>query len=139
MRRRRWKVEYPAKNVRRCQGFVKNMSKPSTLIALQDIPVDTLVEVEAEFEGERQSLILHHDGERVRAWRNLCPHAGRRLDWAPGKFLRSPEGLLVCAVHGASFELVDGVCTAGPCRGQPLQAVPVSICDGQVRLGRQAA
>ena len=70
----------------------------------------------------------------VRAWLNVCPHAGRRLDWAPGQFMCSREGLLVCAVHGASFELEGGLCVAGPCRGDALRPVAVEVRDGQVWL-----
>lgn len=100
------------------------------------IPPGGLVEVEAEVEGEPESLILHRDGsDAVRAWRNICPHAGRRLDWAPGQFLRAKDGSLVCAVHGASFELEAGRCIAGPCRGDRLRAVAVQCVDGEVRLG----
>ncbi len=64
----------------------------------------------------------------------MCPHAGRRLDWSPGQFLKSREGQLVCAAHGASFELENGLCVAGPCRGDALRAVPVEVRDGQVWL-----
>lgn len=104
------------------------------------IPPGGLVEVEAEVEGEPESLILHRDGsDAVRAWRNICPHAGRRLDWAPGQFLRAKDGSLVCAVHGASFELEAGRCIAGPCRGDRLRAVAVHCVDGEVRLGAPAA
>jgi nitrite reductase/ring-hydroxylating ferredoxin subunit len=70
----------------------------------------------------------------VRAWFNICPHAGRRLDWAPGKFLRSKSGDLVCAVHGATFALGDGRCIAGPCVGESLREVPVEVRDGGVWL-----
>ena len=70
----------------------------------------------------------------VRAWLNVCPHAGRRLDWAPGEFLKSKDGLLVCAVHGASFETIGGECVAGPCRGDHLRAVPVELRDDDVHL-----
>ena len=90
-------------------------------------------ETEMVVDGVAESVILHRDGDVVRAWVNVCPHAGRRLDWAPGQFLKSREGLLVCAVHGASFELIDGECVAGPCRGQSLQRVEVVVRDGQVR------
>ena len=95
-----------------------------------------LHEVEALVEGDAESLIVHLQGDGVvRAWLNVCPHAGRRLDWAPGKFLRSKDGLLVCAVHGASFELRRGECVAGPCRGEALREVAVHCADGEVRLG----
>lgn len=103
------------------------------LIALAAIEDGGLVEVEGTVEGDAESLILHRDGDRVRGWFNVCPHAGRRLDWAPGKFLRS-EGLLVCAAHGASFELGGGTCVAGPCRGESLRSVALEVRDGSVYL-----
>ena len=91
-------------------------------------------EVEASIQGSAESLILHRDGTAVRAWLNVCPHQGRRLDWAPGKFIKSKEGLLVCAVHGASFELQHGSCVAGPCRGDCLHKVAVEVRDDAVFL-----
>lgn len=90
--------------------------------------------VEAVVDGEAESLVLHRNGDEVRAWLNICPHAGRRLDWAPGQFLRSKDGLLVCAAHGAGFELERGECVSGPCRGQSLRAVGVEVRDGAVWL-----
>jgi len=104
------------------------------LIALAQIAPGGFAEVEAEVEGSAESLIVHRDGDIVRAWLNVCPHAGRRLDWAPGRFLLSKDGLLVCAAHGASFELARGECVAGPCRGESLRAVAVAVRDGMVVL-----
>ena len=104
------------------------------LVALDRLADGAFAEAEATVDGSAESLILYRGGDVVRAWLNICPHAGRRLDWAPGEFLKSKEGLLVCAVHGASFELETGGCVAGPCRGQSLRAVPVMIRDGAVWL-----
>jgi len=106
----------------------------SRLVPLSQIDDGGFAEVEATIDGDAESLILHRDGDTVRAWLNICPHAGRRLDWAPGQFLKSREGHLVCAVHGATFELSGGVCVAGPCRGESLRAVAVAIKDGNVTL-----
>ncbi len=106
------------------------------LIALERIGDGGFAEAEAVLDGDAESLILHRDGDHVRAWLNVCPHAGRRLDWAPGKFLKSKDGLLVCAAHGASFELVHGECVAGPCRGASLRAVRVDVREGVVVLAR---
>lgn len=105
-----------------------------SLIALEQIEDGGLAEVEAEVDGAPESVIVHRQGDSARAWLNVCPHAGRRLDFAPGQFLKSKDGLLVCAVHGASFELAAGQCTAGPCRGDHLRAIPVIVRDGQVVL-----
>jgi nitrite reductase/ring-hydroxylating ferredoxin subunit len=104
------------------------------LLALSQIADGGFAEAEAVIDGDAESLILHRDGDTVRAWLNVCPHAGRRLDWAPGQFLKSRDGHLVCAVHGASFELGNGDCVAGPCRGESLRAVAVVVRDGEVRL-----
>lgn len=104
------------------------------LIALADLADGGFAEVEATLGGDAESLILYRDGVQVRAWLNVCPHAGRRLDWAPGQFLKTREGLLVCAVHGASFELGGGQCVAGPCRGSSLRAIALSIINGDVLL-----
>ncbi|MGY0634925.1 Rieske (2Fe-2S) protein [Luteimonas sp. A478] len=105
-----------------------------SLISFEQIPDGSLVEIEANVDGAAESLIVHRQGDAVRAWLNVCPHAGRRLDYAPGQFLKSKEGQLVCAVHGASFELASGECVAGPCRGDRLREIPVTVQDGQVVL-----
>lgn len=104
------------------------------LALLHAMPDQGFHAVMAVIEGDAEPLVLYRDGEQVRAWLNVCPHAGRALDWAPGQFLKSKEGHLVCAVHGASFELQGGTCVAGPCRGDALRAVPVVVRDGRVLL-----
>mgnify|MGYP006196835989 CR=1 FL=1 len=105
------------------------MTAPAALIALDAIADGAFAEVEAVVDGDAESLVLYRDDAQVRAFLNICPHAGRRLDWAPGKFLVS-KGLLVCAAHGAQFELEGGECVAGPCRGASLTAVRVAVAAG---------
>jgi|SRR6185312_2639937 len=75
-------------------------------------------------------LILLRLGERVFAYHNECPHAGRNLDYAPGQFLVS-DARIVCAVHGATFAVDSGACLGGPCRSG-LVAMPVDVVDGDV-------
>ena len=105
------------------------------LLSLAGVPPGGFAEAQGLVDGVAESLVLHRDADgAVRAWLNVCPHAGRRLDWAPGQFLKSREGLLVCAAHGASFELDGGLCVAGPCRGDALRPVAVEVRDGQVWL-----
>jgi nitrite reductase/ring-hydroxylating ferredoxin subunit len=101
-------------------------SVSGTLIVLPVTTPEGVSETEQLVAGEAQSLILRRRGADVQAWLNVCPHAGRRLDWAPGRFLLD-KGHLVCAAHGASFELEHGLCISGPCRGQSLVPVPVAL------------
>lgn len=106
------------------------------LCQLGDIKDGGAIAVDAalsENDTEATSLILLRRGDAVQAYRNVCPHAGRRLDYAPGQFLLK-DRTLICAVHGASFNQVDGLCIAGPCRGEHLAPVPVRVEDGGVFL-----
>ena len=103
------------------------------LCRLTDIPDGGATAVDALLADGEQSLILLRDGGQVRGYRNVCPHAGRRLDYAPGKFLLKDD-TLICAVHGASFQRQAGVCVAGPCRGDSLRAVALRVEGGEVWL-----
>jgi len=111
----------------------ENESVSTSLIAWADLPVSGLCAVDAVIDGENESIIIYRDGEHFAAWRYVCPHAGRRLDYVPGKFLLD-QGLLVCAAHGATFRLRDGECVAGPCRGEHLTPVTIVRRGGQVFL-----
>ncbi|MER3546937.1 MAG: ferredoxin [Rhodanobacteraceae bacterium] len=83
-------------------------------------------------EPDSDGLILTRKGDEVRAWWNVCPHAGRRMDYAPNLFLFK-DGQLTCAVHGATFVLgQEALCVAGPCRGESLTPVELRVIDGKV-------
>lgn len=103
------------------------------LCRLDDMPEGEAIALDVVLPEGEESVILLRLGDRVNAWLNICPHAGRRLDWAPGKFLIS-RGMLVCAAHGASFSVDNGECNGGPCRGESLRVVPVRIEQGDVVL-----
>jgi nitrite reductase/ring-hydroxylating ferredoxin subunit len=112
---------------------METAASPRRLCRLHDMPDGEAMAVDVMLPDGEESVILLRLGERVNAWLNICPHAGRRLDWAPGKFLVS-KGMLVCAAHGASFSVQNGECTGGPCRGESLRAVPVRVEQGEVLL-----
>lgn len=106
----------------------------ASLIQVHDLQNGEIVAKDMDIGGERESIILHRDGDRLLAWRNVCPHQGRRLDYVPGKFLID-RGNLVCAAHGASFRLSDGRCVGGPCLGERLDALVVNDeGDGQMSI-----
>jgi len=104
------------------------------LCQLDSIPDGGATAVDAMLAETEENLILLRHGEQVQAYLNICPHTGRQLDYAPGKFLLKNDSL-ICAVHGATFNQSDGLCTAGPCRGEHLRAVAISVRNGEVFLG----
>ena len=66
------------------------------------------------------------------AYRNICPHAGRPLNWHPDGFLDRLGEVIFCTGHGAEFAIATGVCLNGPCKGQSLSALPVELVDGVI-------
>ena len=78
-------------------------------------------------------FVVRRDGQ-VFAYLNTCPHTGAPLEWMPDRFLDVTESLIQCGMHGAMFDMADGSCLRGPCRGQGLTALSVSVTDGEVML-----
>ncbi|HEY6985131.1 MAG TPA: Rieske (2Fe-2S) protein [Rhodanobacteraceae bacterium] len=105
------------------------------LCRVEDIPDGQAIGVHVPSATGGFGLILLRRGDRVFAYHNECPHAGRNLDYAPGQFLVF-EGTLICAVHGATFAMESGACVGGPCRNG-LVPMPVDVIAGEVVLGKE--
>lgn len=71
-------------------------------------------------------------GDAVRAYQNYCKHAGHPLNFKPDSFLTKDQTMIICASHGALYEIETGVCVAGPCPGKTLTAVTTEIVDGVI-------
>lgn len=85
--------------------------------------------------AERREVFLHREAGRIRGYRNACPHAGTPLDMKPDEFL-SEDGIhFLCRTHGALFRIEDGLCVAGPCKGERLRPEPLVIEKGWVLIG----
>lgn len=105
------------------------------LCRLSDIG-ETGKEVRIESVNGMEWLMLFIRDGKLTAWRNVCPHQGRSLNFAPDKFLFSGTGHLVCCHHGASFDLEDGSCIEGPCKGAMLSSVEVTTDGDEVFLSK---
>lgn len=71
-------------------------------------------------------------GDKVFAYENVCRHAGHPLNWTPDDFLTPDGRQLICASHGAIYEIDTGLCVAGPCQGKKLNRVDVRVRGGEV-------
>lgn len=97
----------------------------------------TLCRLEEIDPGESRGfgdVFVVRKADAVRAYLNSCPHIGVPLDWAPDRFLSTDGTRIVCSMHGAEFRIEDGVCTAGPCLGDRLEAVMIEIKDGVIMV-----
>ena len=74
-------------------------------------------------------------GPAAYAYLNRCPHRGHPLNWHPERFLTPDGELILCASHGAVFEIASGACMGGPCKGVALVRLDVRVEDGYLILG----
>ncbi len=106
---------------------------PGLLLAHVDALPDPGAIVVDFAEGEKRlSLIVTRRGAHVAAFFNRCPHAGYPLERPDGRMVVQEGRYLVCTAHGASFVLDDGACAGGPCNGDGLTRVAVTVRDGSV-------
>jgi nitrite reductase/ring-hydroxylating ferredoxin subunit len=83
------------------------------------------VRFEVRVGGVPEPAFVIRVGGQVRAYLNRCRHIPVELDWQPGRFLDDSGLYLVCSVHGAMYDALDGQCAGGPCRGRGLAALAV--------------
>jgi len=88
--------------------------------------------------GGFTGLFAIRRGARVVIYVNSCPHLGVPLDWMPDRFLSADGSRIVCATHGAEFAIDDGTCLRGPCIGDRLEQVAVTVSDGAVSVAEDA-
>jgi nitrite reductase/ring-hydroxylating ferredoxin subunit len=117
------------------QVLKDGMDRDQPLCRLEDIRDGDAIAVHVGSASGGFDLIVLRRGGEAFAYHNECPHAARRLDYAPGCFLVR-EGKLTCAVHGASFRVESGACVGGPARSG-LVPLPVRVFDGAVWLGTE--
>jgi nitrite reductase/ring-hydroxylating ferredoxin subunit len=97
------------------------------------VPSRGTLRFEAVAGRRRIDGILQRVDDGVVAWENSCPHKPEvQLDPGLGALIDGDQ--LVCHEHGARFDCDDGYCTRGPCRGQSLSPIDVTVRDGDVYL-----
>ncbi len=78
----------------------------------------------------QDTVFVVRKGDALYAYRDACPHInGARMAWRKDAYLDVNRTSIVCAAHGARFEIETGRCTLGPCLGQSLERVDVEVAD----------
>ncbi len=86
-----------------------------------------------EAAGRHDGFVVR-EGGAVFAYRNLCPHAGNPLHWKPHAFLSKKRDLILCSVHGATFDIKTGKCVSGPCPGRALTPLHAAVEAGEIAV-----
>ena len=76
-----------------------------------------------------RAFVMRFDGALV-GYVNRCAHVPVELDWLPGEFLDREQRFIVCAVHGATYNPLDGRCVGGPCGRGKLMALTCAELNG---------
>ena len=69
-------------------------------------------------------------GSNVYAYQNFCAHVGHPLNWAADAFLTKDRSQIICASHGAVYEIDSGVWVCVPCKSKAMRPVAGDVRDG---------
>ena len=97
------------------------------LCRLDDLDATGAKEIVLNKDGARVPGFVLKYREHILGYVNSCPHVRLPLNWAPDVFLDISGTYLFCANHGATFDVMTGLCKRGPCRGQSLTPFPVRV------------
>jgi len=78
-----------------------------------------------------RGFVVRQGGD-VFAYQNFCAHAGHPLNWSANKFLTRDKSAIICASHGATYNIATGDCFAGPGFGKKLRMVDVTVRKGVI-------
>ena len=86
------------------------------------------------FEGSRTKAFVVRRNGRLFAWWDSCPHQdGSPMAWRTNAYLNAARDRIVCASHGAEFDIETGHCLFGAALGLTLDRAPiVGTPDGEV-------
>lgn len=111
------------------------MSQEEIVIAtVDDIADPGCKGLSVDKDGTKLNLFIVKKDANLFVYKNSCPHTQGPLDWNPDQFLDMNNQYIMCANHGALFEIKNGLCVYGPCKAQSLQALPFIIKNKQVCL-----
>jgi len=105
---------------------------PERVCAVSDLPDGEAKGFTLSRDGRQTRIVVVRQGDVLRAYLNRCPHEGTPLDWTPGRFLSPRKEYLVCQIHGALFEIEDGFCVDGPCAGDSLVPLEISVHEDEI-------
>jgi nitrite reductase/ring-hydroxylating ferredoxin subunit len=83
--------------------------------------------------GEIEFFVVRRNNHYF-AYVNSCPHTNINLEWLPDQFLDNNDELIQCSLHGAKFNVEDGMCIFGPCLGKKLKSLEIRTKNDHLQL-----
>ena len=107
-------------------------AQENVLCPLSSLPDPGARGFEVEDGGEMRAIFVVRQGLEAYGYLNSCPHLNAELNVTSDTFLDEDGRHIRCALHGALFDIEGGRCFAGPCEGESLTRVGLSVDGGQV-------
>jgi nitrite reductase/ring-hydroxylating ferredoxin subunit len=102
------------------------------LCSMADIPDPGSAGFEIKVGEHTMRLMVIRQGTAVHIYENSCPHRRLPLDFKPGQFLDAEQKHILCTNHIALFQIEDGTCIDGPCKGASLNKFNAIVRDDVV-------
>ncbi len=120
---------------------MNSMRPPGILLCHIDALPDGQARGFDPFGSGQDSVLVVRRGARLHGYRDLCPHYGDTpMAWRRHAYLSADGGHIVCAAHGALFEIDSGACVRGACLGQALTPVKLTLnAAGEIHMDGAAA
>jgi nitrite reductase/ring-hydroxylating ferredoxin subunit len=84
----------------------------------------------APFADRRRKMFVVRRCNALHAYWDACPHYGDTpMAWRTDAYLNAAGDRIVCASHGAEFDIETGVCVSGAALGQYLKKARVETND----------
>ncbi|MEJ2680510.1 MAG: Rieske (2Fe-2S) protein [Gammaproteobacteria bacterium] len=80
-------------------------------------------------------IFVVRQNDTFHAYVNWCPHLCITLNYETDQFLNCSHDYILCANHGALFDIHTGQCLAGPCTGKYLLPVPCEAREDGLYIG----
>jgi len=107
------------------------LPREHVLCPLDELPEGGSLGFDKEGRGQPSVFAVRHRGA-VHVYADSCPHHGTPMAWRQDAYLNATGDRIVCAAHGAQFEIDTGLCVLGPCLGERLQLLPSRIAGGEL-------
>jgi nitrite reductase/ring-hydroxylating ferredoxin subunit len=90
-------------------------------------------------DGSRMNLFVVRRHGALFAYWDACPHYGDTpMAWRNHEYLNASRNRIVCASHGAEFEIETGRCVLGAALGRSLTPAPIETsATGEIFLSEK--
>ena len=109
-------------------------NKEILIAALNELADPSSKGVSIVLNGTELNLFIVKKESQITVFENACPHTQGPLDWTPDQFLDTDNNYIMCANHGALFQIDNGYCVYGPCKAESLRALPFTIKNNNIYL-----